>query len=317
MADARAPGQVLVTGATGLVGEAVTRALLGAGHEVVALVRSPAGAAPLAAAGARLRTGDITDPETLRSAVPAGGAVVHAAQLRVRRAGAGALRRIEAADRVSTAALAEACIAAGARLVYPSGAFVWGDHGDRWIDEDTPFTPSPLGAGKAAVTRRLRVLRGRGLDAVVLHLGFVYGPGSTFRTAFYQPARRGLLRCPGRGDNYWSPVHADDAAGAVLAAVERAPAGAEYAVVDDEPLPLRALVDQLTDALGRRRVGSVPPRVLALAAGAPAVASLTTSFRTRNARARDELGWAPKYPSFAAGLPAALAALAALDGPSR
>src|ERR671912_2911464 len=108
MADARAPGQVLVTGATGLVGEAVTRALLGAGHEVVALVRSPAGAAPLAAAGARLRTGDITDPETLRSAVPAGGAVVNAAQLRVRRAGARAPRPLEAGHPVCPAAPGQA-----------------------------------------------------------------------------------------------------------------------------------------------------------------------------------------------------------------
>ena len=102
-----------------------------------------------------------------------------------------------------------------------------------------------------------------------------------------------------------------------MAAVERAQAGSEYAVVDDEPLPLRALVDQLTDALGRRRVGSAPPRLLALAAGAPAVASLVTSFRTSNAKARGELGWAPKYPSFAAGLPAALAALEGSSGNGR
>jgi 2-alkyl-3-oxoalkanoate reductase len=317
MADARAQGLVLVTGATGLVGGAVARALLGAGHDVAALVRSEAAAAPLAAAGARLVVGDITRPETLRDAVPTGGAVVHAAQLRVRRAGARALRRLEAADRVSTAALAESCLAAGSRLVYTSGAFVWGDHGDRWIDEGMPLTPSPLGVGKAAVTRRLRALRQRGLDSVVLHLGYVYGPGSTFRSAFWQPARRGLLRCPGPGDNYWSPVHADDAAAAYVAAVERAPAGSEYAVVDDEPLPLRALVDRLTDALGRPRVGSAPPRLLALAAGAPAVASLVTSFRTSNAKARGELGWAPGYPSFAAGLPAALAALEGSSGNDR
>jgi nucleoside-diphosphate-sugar epimerase len=302
-------GPVLVTGATGLVGGAVTRALLGAGHEVVALVRSSAGAASLEATGARVAVGDITRPETLRDAVPVGGAVVHAAQLRVRRAGAGALRRIEAADRVSTAALAEACLAAGARLVYTSGAFVWGDHGDRWIDESMPLTPSPLGAGKAAVVRRLRAMRERGLDSVVLHLGYVYGPGSTFRSAFYQPARRGLLRCIGSGANWWSVVHADDAASAYVAAVERAPANSEYAVADDQPLRLRELVDQLTDALGRPRAGSAPPRLVALLAGAPAVASLGTSFRTRNAKARDELGWAPKYPAFAAGLPAALAAL--------
>ncbi|MFL6128481.1 MAG: NAD-dependent epimerase/dehydratase family protein [Mycobacteriales bacterium] len=301
---------VLVTGATGFVGGAVTRALLGTGHQVVALVRDEAAAGPLAAAGARLAVGDLHRPETLRTAVPGVDAVVHTAQLRVRRAGARALRRIAAADRVATAALAEACLAAGARLVYTSGAMVWGDHGEDWIDERTPMTPSPLGVGKAAVVRRLRALQERGLDSVVLHLGFVYGAGSTFRTAFYQPARRGLLRCIGPGDNYWSPVHVDDVATAFVAALERAPAGAEYAVADDQPLPLRALVDQLTDALGRRRVGSVPPWLVGLVAGAPTAVSLATSYRTSNAKARAELGWTPGHPTFAAGLPAALAALA-------
>ena len=174
-------GTVLVTGATGLVGGAVTRALLTAGYEVAALVRDEAPAAPLAAAGARLLAGDLDRPETLRTAAAEAGTVVHTAQLRARRAGARQLRRIAAADRVSTAALAESCLATGARLVDTSGAMVWGDHGAEWIDEEMPFTPSPLGVDKAAVVRRLRALRARGLDSVVLHLGFVYGAGSTFR----------------------------------------------------------------------------------------------------------------------------------------
>ena len=64
-------------------------------------------------------------------------------------------------------------------------------------------------------------------------------------------------------------------------------------------------------------MGSAPPRLVALAAGAPAVASLVTSYRTSNAKARAELGWAPEHPSFAAGLPAALAALDATASTAR
>lgn len=302
--------RVLVTGATGFVGGAVTRALLAAGHDVLALVRTAAGAADLGRAGARPALGDIRRPETYRPLVAEVDCVVHAAQRRVRgRVSRRQVALLTATDRIAVETLGDACAAAGRRLVYTSGAFVFGDHADRWIDERTPVDPSPLGSWHAAGVRRLR---GRaGLDLVVLHLGFVYGPGGTFRAVLHDPARRGLLRCIGPGTNYWSPVHLDDVASGYLAAVERAPAGAEYILADDEPLPLRRLVDQVTDRLGRKRVGSVPPGLVMLAAGGPAVASLTTSYRLSNRRARDELGWRPGHPTFADGLPATLDALAA------
>lgn len=296
--------KVLVTGATGYVGGAVTRALLGAGHDVLALVRSP-GQAP---AGASELVGDVTVPGTYRDQVAGVDCVVHAAQRRVRgRVSARQVRLVAETERAAATGLGAACAAAGTRLLWTSGAFVFGDRGDDRLDATAPLAPSPLGTWHAA---GLRILRPLDLDLTVLHLGMVYGPGGTFVAALYGPARRGLLRCTGPGTNWWSPVHLDDVAAAYVAAVERAPAGGgEWVVADDAPLRLRELVDRLTDAMGRRRVGTVPPALLGLAAGGPAVASLTTSYRLDNRRTRDELGWAPKYPSFADGLPDTLAAL--------
>ena len=86
---------------------------------------------------------------------------------------------------------------------------------------------------------------------MILSPGFVYGPGGMFKQSFVDTLDKGQLRVIGRGHNYWSSIHVDDLAAAFALALERAPSGATYNVVDDAPLTLRELVDNLTDALGK------------------------------------------------------------------
>lgn len=292
--------RVLVTGATGFVGSAVVRALRADGHEVTGLVRDPARAQAVAATGARLHRGDMLDPSSYVPLVSDVDAVVHAAQLAVpARLTAARSRRLFDADALMTRTLATACREHGRRLLYTGGCFDWGDHGEDWIDESTPLTPSPMGVGHA---RQAMVLdqqhREDGLDVVRLSPGFVYGPGGLFAAAFVDQARRGRLRCIGRGTNWWSCVHVEDLASAYVAALTRAPAGAAYAVVDDEPLRLRELTDLTTDSLDRPRVSSAPPALISLILGRTLVASLVTSFRISGQRIRDQLGWAPARRRF-------------------
>lgn len=302
--------RVLLTGATGFVGGAVARELLAAGHDLVALVRSPERGRDLAAAGAELAVGDMLAPDTYGPLVERVDAVVHTAQYAVSgRLTAARHARLREADHVMTGTLAAACQRHGKRFVYTSGCFNYGDRGQEWITEDTPFAPSPLGTGHAAEVVALRERHRAGLDVVVLSPGFVYGPGGLFRTAFWDQAVAGRLRCIGSGANHWSCVHRDDLATAFVTALHDAPSGAEYNVVDGHPLTLRALVDQVTDGMGRERVGTVPPFLMGLIVGRPIVASLTTSFRIGNDRIREQLGWAPRHPAFADGLVPTLAAL--------
>lgn len=290
--------RVLVTGATGFVGAAVVRRLAADGHDVEALVRDPARARAQLGGSVRVREGDMRVPDTYVSLVQNVEAVVHAAMLSSRgRLTTRRARQLFEADRLMTTELAAACVLHGRRLVYTGGCFDWGDHGEGWIDEQTPLAPSPLGIGHAAMARHLDDQhRDAGLDVVRLSPGFVYGSGGLFATAFVEQAARDRLRCLGSGRNWWSCIHVDDLATAYAAALTVARPGTAYAVVDDEPLRLRELTDLITDAMGKPRVGTAPPALLALLLGRPLVASLTSSFRIRGDRVRAELGWSPARP---------------------
>jgi nucleoside-diphosphate-sugar epimerase len=261
--------RVHVAGAGGLLGGAVAGELEAAGHELLhatapvdAIVHCPA-------------------PE------PAG-------RLTHRRLAA--YRRAEA-ERAR--ALARDAIVAKARLVHVGTALAWGDHGTSWIDERTPQRPAPLGAGDADVARRLLAYHADdALDVVIVALGIVYGPGGLLDRALLD--RRS--RVVGWGGNYWSCVHVDDAARAVAAAVERGASGTTYLAVDDEPMTQRALADAIADAAGRPRPGTASVGVAGARVGFPLARSLAASQRVRNARAKAELGWAPRFPTVRDGV---------------
>jgi len=304
--------RVLVTGATGFVGGGVVRALLADGHEVHGLVRDPGAASALQRDGIILHAGDMRQPATYAPLVGQVDAVVQAAQLstagRVTRARAA---QVFAAEHTMTAALAQACLEHGRRLLYTGGCFDWGDHGEEWITENTALSPSPMGEGHAREAGLLQQMHAeRGLDVVRLNPGFVYGPGGLLRSAFVDQARNGRLRCIGRGSNWWSCVHVHDLGRAYAAALTTARPGTYYAVADEHPIRLRELTDVVTDAMQLPSARSGAPWLVGLFIGRPLVASLVTSFRVDATCIRGELGWQPTHPSFAESGPAEVSALA-------
>jgi dihydroflavonol-4-reductase len=203
------------------------------------------------------------------------------------------------AEAIRAAACASEALVAGARLVHVGSAFAWGDHGADWIDERTPQRPAPLGAGDADIARALLDLRrDADLDVVFVALGVVYGPDGLLERAW----RGGRPRVVGWGGNYLSCVHVDDAARAVVAALEHGTAGTSYLAVDDEPVTQRVLVEAVADAAGRPRPAAAPLSLAGARVGFPVARSLMASVRARNARAKAELGWAPRFPTVRDGV---------------
>ena len=301
---------VFVTGPTGVLGRAAIPKLIAAGYRVHALSRSVANDCAIRELGAEPVRADLFAPATLATALSGADAVLH---LATRIPPSAKLRRREAwadNDRIraeGTRHLVSAALDAGVRtFVYPSFAFVYPDSGDDWIDAaTTPAAPTEnLGSTIAAEQEVLRFAaaeRGApGRRGIALRMGALYGPDLPSMTEQLQLARRGVSMFGAAPRAFTPTLWVDDAAAALVAALDRAATGI-YDVVDDDPLRQQDLAAALANAVGRRRVFSPPPWAVRLAAGSAGEA-LLRSLRISNRRFREAAGWAPSVPNARIGL---------------
>jgi len=295
--------KAFVTGASGFLGHAVCAELRSRGHEVTALVRRPGSEPP----GTTAASGDLGDADAMARALEAArpDCVVHlAAEIASQRDE----RRIAEVNVEGTRRLVEACRAAGARRFVFASTVVTGDAHGAILDEGSPL-PVETAYGRSKQEGE-RLVGGSGLDTVIIRPSHVYGPGGWYAEEFVKRLRQpGRLAVIGSGDNWWDVVRSEDVASAFVDAAERAPAGAIYHVVDDEPIRYFDFVALTAEALGVGRPRRVPVWLARLAAGADPVRAVVRSARSSNARVKAELGWAPRFPTAREGVPDAVAAL--------
>jgi 2-alkyl-3-oxoalkanoate reductase len=297
---------VFVTGATGVLGRATIPQLLASGHTVRALSRGEANDAAIKALGAEPIRGDLFDPESLLGAVAGANAVFH---LATQIPNSSNMRRRSAwveNDRIrdeGTKNLVDAAIAAGIQVfVYPSFAFVYPDSGDVWIDAvSTPVDPIDILHSTIAAEREVARFASDGdRRGVSLRLGFLYGRDLPSTAEQIQLARRGVSMFGSLPEAFTPALWIDDAASALLVALDRAPTGI-YDVVDDEPVRQRQLKSALAAAAGRKRLLSLPVWLARMMAG-PTAEAFTRSLRVSNRRFREAAGWAPDVRNAVEGM---------------
>jgi nucleoside-diphosphate-sugar epimerase len=174
--------------------------------------------------------------------------------------------------------------------------------------EDDPLDPSPIAGLRtthAAIRHLEDAVTGASFtEGIVLRYGGFYGPGTSLSLRpegeHVRMVRKRRFPIVGAGDGVWSFVHIDDAAAATLAAVEHGERGI-YNVVDDEPAPVRDWLPALASLLGARPPMRVPRWVGWIAAGDAATVMMTEVRGASNAKAKRELGWRPRYPSWRQG----------------
>jgi nucleoside-diphosphate-sugar epimerase len=296
--------RVLVTGATGFVGKAITHALLRHHHQVLAFVRNPEKARELLSAGAAIARGDMWRPETYEPLVAEVDAVIHAAQdVPQKRFSRRNILAMHKSDVLMTRTLANASAALNKLFLYTSGALTHGKYGGEWIDETAEARPCLLAQGHADREAELLAMhREQGLKVIVVSPGFVYGDGGFLRMTA-KLVQRGRYRMIGRGDNFWSLVHVHDVGEAFALALERGRAGESYFLADEQPLLRCDFINAVASGLGVPPVRHAPAWLMKLLAGPALVEAITSSFRIRADKARRELGWTPRYESFIEALP--------------
>ena len=199
--------RIFVTGATGYVGSAVVRELVGAGHRVAGLTRSPGKGAYLRGLGVEPVVGDLRDPESLRDPLMAADALVHVAAEH-------SDDRVPV-DRAAVDAMLDAAVEGPARIVvYTSGCFVLGETGPEPAHEDASTEGAPeLVAWRPEQEDRVLEAGSEGLATAVIRPGMVYGgTGGLFARFFDTAERRGAAEFVGDGSNHWSPVYQGDVA---------------------------------------------------------------------------------------------------------
>jgi nucleoside-diphosphate-sugar epimerase len=276
--------RVFLTGATGFIGSAIIPELLKAGHQVLGLARSDAGANALTAAGAQVHRGHLEDLESLRSGAAQSDGVIHCGFIH----DFSKFAENCEIDRRAIEAIGTELKGSDRPFVVTSGTGVVNTPGRPSTEDDEPNTPFPRVSEQTAIA-----LAAQGLRASVVRLPQVHDPYKAgFVTYLVALAReKGVSAYVGDGLNRWPACHVLDAAPVFKLALEKGIAGARYNAVAEEGVPLREIAESLGRGLKLPVVSKTPEEAAEhfgwlgpfASANLPASSALT----------QQRLGWRP------------------------
>jgi nucleoside-diphosphate-sugar epimerase len=277
---------VFLTGSTGYVGQAVIRSLQAAGHKVTGLVRSEAGMEKLIQQNVTPIQGDLKDLLLLKTQSAQADATIHTAFQFA--------EDVAATDHNAVKAMLEGMADSHKPFIYTSGAWIYGEHQGKMVDETSPLNIPPIYqfTGRGNVEQLVLNYAQRGVRTIVTRGGMAYGNNGGPLTLFLEQLQQGrVLRHVGTGNNRVPVVHIDDFARLYPLALAKATAGSIYNVTDDNTTTFKELFALLAQANGSD-VSVVPwaledaRRLLAQFADAFTMDQVVSS-----EKAKRELGW--------------------------
>ncbi len=288
--------RVFVTGATGFIGSAVVANLIAAGHQVLGLTRSEAGAQALAAAGAEVYRGSLEDREGLKRGAAQSDGVIHTA---FNHDFSTYVANCEA-DRAVIEALGSGLIGSRRPLIVTSGTGMGGAPGRPATEEDPPVPSSQV--PRAASEEAAAAAGSQGVNVSIMRLPQVHDTKKHGLVTYAIAAARekGVSAYLGDGRNRWPAAHVIDTALLYRLALEKAEPGARYHAVAEEGVSMRDIAEAIAGRLGKQARSIAPEEAPAHFGWLAMFASLdvpASSLQTRN-----RLGWSPTGPGLIADL---------------
>ena len=307
--------RIFVAGAAGALGKQLIPRLVENGHEVTGMMRSESKSPVVEELGATPIVADGLNPEQVANAVAEANPEVIVHELTALSGNPDMRhwdRYFELTNRLRTEAT-DHLLAAGRavgvkRFVAQSYAgWPYARSGAEVKDEEDRLDPHPVPAMRQSfdAIRYLEdtVTGAERTEGIVLRYGGFYGPGTSLwpEGEIDELLQKRRFPVVGDGKGIWSFVRIDDAASATVAAIENGKRGI-YNVVDDSPEPVSEWLPGIAEALGAKPPRHVPRWLGRLLAGEVVAVMMTEIRGASNEKAKRELGWSPKYPSWREGL---------------
>ena len=187
-------------------------------------------------------------------------------------------------------------------LVYASGLGVFGDPGNRIVDENTPVNPNTdYSKTRFEAQQYLETnCKQNSIHLTVAYLGEVYGDGGWFTSQIINRLKKGSFRMPKSGEYFRCLVHVDDVVNALIAIAENNVHDESFIITDSNPVLFKDFINYTSDRLGVKHPGSIPTFLAKTVLGGDFVKLLTTSVKTSNAKISKLFSF--QYPSYKEGL---------------
>ncbi|MDH3360963.1 MAG: NAD(P)-dependent oxidoreductase [Nitrosopumilus sp.] len=294
-------GQILVTGATGFIGSRLVSELVRKRYSVSALVRN--------GKHTEVKTdeivGDLTD-SNLNFEGRDFDCVFHLASHTPLEKNSKILENV---NLNGTKNLFEAINGKTKSVIYISGLGVFGDSGEKIIDESYPHNANTKFVKiRLEAEKHLRKkCQDNGIDFSVVYFGDVYGSKGWFYDILVKRLQKKSFRLPSGGKYFKGFVNVDDAVGSMIAIMEKQAFGESFIVADSTPALFRDFVNFTADELGLKHPGNVPTFLVKAVLGSDLVKLLTTSMKVSNKKISKIYSF--KYPSYKEGIPKVISEL--------